>query len=149
MSGAVSSRPSRRTDLLQTASAVSSTGTPTASSGTPSAAMAVVLDAVPRARHARSAPRDESMAGRSQKRATREARASASPGGARGGERLLDVHEAAALLGLKASTLYQWAYKRRIPVVKLFGPRGALRFRLSDVERLIQDSLRPAVGRET
>ena len=60
-------------------------------------------------------------------------------------ERLLDVHEAATLLGLKPATLYQWAYKRRIPVVKLFGRRGALRFRLSDVEKLIQDSLRPAI----
>jgi excisionase family DNA binding protein len=59
--------------------------------------------------------------------------------------RLLDVREAASLLGLKPSTLYQWAYKRRIPIVKLLGPRGALRFRLSDVEKLIQDSLRPAI----
>jgi len=62
-----------------------------------------------------------------------------------GHDRLLELREAAALLGLKASTLYPWAYKRRIPVVKLFGPRGALRFRLSDVEKLIQDSLRPAI----
>src|SRR5262245_50863113 len=60
-------------------------------------------------------------------------------------DRLLDVEEAARLLGLKPGTLYQWAYKRRIPVVKLFGPRGALRFRLNDVEQLIKDSLRPAV----
>lgn len=60
------------------------------------------------------------------------------------GERLVDAQEAARMLGLKPATLYQWAYKRRIPVVKLFGPRGALRFRLNDVERLIQDSLRPA-----
>ena len=59
-------------------------------------------------------------------------------------DRLLDVQEAARLLGLKPGTLYQWAYKRRIPVVKLFGPRGALRFRLNDVEQLIKDSLRPA-----
>lgn len=59
-------------------------------------------------------------------------------------DRLLDVHETAALLGLKPSTLYQWAYQRRVPVVKLFGARGALRFRLSDIEKLIQDSLRPA-----
>ena len=61
-------------------------------------------------------------------------------------ERLLDVQEAATLLGLKPATLYQWAYRRRLPVVKLFGPRGALRFRLHDVQQLIQDSLRPAVG---
>ena len=64
-----------------------------------------------------------------------------------GGERLLDVQQAARLLGLKPATLYQWAYKRRIPVVKLFGPRGALRFRLNDVQQLIKDSLRPAAGR--
>ena len=32
-------------------------------------------------------------------------------------ERLLDVHEASAILGLKPGTLYQWAYERRIPVV--------------------------------
>ena len=49
------------------------------------------------------------------------------------------------MLALKPSTLYQWAYKRRIPVVKLFGPRGALRFRLSDIERLIARSVRPAL----
>lgn len=59
-------------------------------------------------------------------------------------ERLLDVQEAALLLGVKPKTLYQWAYKRRIPIVKLFGPRGALRFRLHDVQKLIHDSLRPA-----
>jgi excisionase family DNA binding protein len=60
-------------------------------------------------------------------------------------ERLLDVHEAAALLGVRPRTLYQWAYKRRLPVVKLFGPRGPLRFRLSDVLRLIAASVRPAL----
>lgn len=59
-------------------------------------------------------------------------------------ERLLDVQEAAALLGVRPATLYQWAYKRKLPVVKLFGPRGALRFRLSDLEKLIHNSLRPA-----
>ena len=60
-------------------------------------------------------------------------------------DRLLDVHAAAAMLSLKPSTLYQWAYERRIPVVKLFGPRGALRFRLSDIEGLIRRSTRPAL----
>ncbi len=58
-------------------------------------------------------------------------------------DRLLDVREAAALLGLKPPTLYQWAYERRIPVVKLFG--RALRFRLSTIEKLIADSERPAL----
>jgi excisionase family DNA binding protein len=60
-------------------------------------------------------------------------------------ERLLDVHEAAALLGVRPTTLYQWAYKRRLPVVKLFGRRGALRFRESDVLRLIKTSVQPAL----
>jgi predicted DNA-binding transcriptional regulator AlpA len=59
--------------------------------------------------------------------------------------RLLDVREAAALLAVKPATLYQWAYLRRRPVVKLFGPRGALRFRARDIEALIHRSLRPAL----
>jgi len=65
--------------------------------------------------------------------------------GEAGTERLLDVREAAQLLGLKPATLYQWAYERRIPVVKLFG--RALRFRLSTIEKLIADSERPALRR--
>lgn len=58
-------------------------------------------------------------------------------------DRLLDVREAAAMLGLKPSTLYQWAYERRIPVVKLLG--RALRFRLSTIQKLIAQSERPAL----
>jgi hypothetical protein len=46
-------------------------------------------------------------------------------------------------LHLSAGTLYQWAYQRRIPTVKLFG--GALRFRLSTLEKLIAKWERPAV----
>lgn len=60
------------------------------------------------------------------------------------GERLLDVNEAAAMLGLKPSTLYQWAYGRKIPVVKLLG--RALRFRLSVIEKLISDCDRLALS---
>ena len=52
-------------------------------------------------------------------------------------ERLLNVAEAAEMLGLKPSTLYQWAYERRIAYVKL---GGALRFRLSAIEKLIAKS---------
>lgn len=61
-------------------------------------------------------------------------------------ERLLDVREAAALLAIRPATLYQWAYLRRLPVVKLLGPRGPLRFRESDIMALIHRSLRPALG---
>ena len=60
-------------------------------------------------------------------------------------ERLLDVNEAGALLGLKPGTLYQWAYERRIPVVKLSGPRGPLRFRESTLLKLIETWERPAL----
>lgn len=58
-------------------------------------------------------------------------------------DRLLDVHDAAAMLRLSPKTLYQWAYERRVPVVKLFG--RALRFRLSVIQKLIKDSERPAL----
>jgi excisionase family DNA binding protein len=57
-------------------------------------------------------------------------------------DRLLDVHEAAAMLGLKPATLYRWAYERRLPRVKLLG--GALRFRLSTLLKLIAESEEPA-----
>jgi len=60
-------------------------------------------------------------------------------------ERLLDVHEAAAMLSVAPATLYKWAYERRLPVVKLFGPRGALRFRLSVIEKLIAESDQPTL----
>jgi excisionase family DNA binding protein len=60
------------------------------------------------------------------------------------GDRLLDVNEAAAMLSLQPATLYQWAYERKIPVVKLMG--RALRFRLSVIEKLIADCERPALA---
>lgn len=57
------------------------------------------------------------------------------------GDRLLNVREAAAILGLKPATLYQWVYERRIAFVKL---GAALRFRLSAIEKLIAKSeMRP------
>src|SRR5438128_2664389 len=57
-------------------------------------------------------------------------------------DRLLDVREAAALLGLKSPrTLYKWAYAGRIPSVRI---GKLLRFRRSDLERLIADGERPA-----
>lgn len=57
-------------------------------------------------------------------------------------DRLLNVSEAADMLGLKRSTLYQWAYERRIAHVKI---GGALRFRLSAIEKLIVKSEVPAL----
>lgn len=59
-------------------------------------------------------------------------------------DRLLDVREAAALLGLQPATLYQWAYEQRIPVVKPSGRRGPLRFRLTTLLLLIEQWERPA-----
>ncbi len=61
-------------------------------------------------------------------------------------DRLLNVTEAAAMLGLKPSTLYQWAYERRIAHVKM---GGALRFRLSALEKLIAKSEVPALKSHT
>ena len=60
-------------------------------------------------------------------------------------DRLLNVREAAVLLGLKRATMYQWAYERRIPVVKPSGPRGPLRFRLWTLLDLIESWERPAL----
>jgi excisionase family DNA binding protein len=57
-------------------------------------------------------------------------------------DRLFDVAEAAAMLGLKsARTLYKWAYAGRIPSVRI---GRLLRFRRSDLERLIANGERPA-----
>lgn len=61
------------------------------------------------------------------------------------GEQLLDVHDVAALLRVKPQTVYQWAYQRRLAAVKLFGPRGALRFRKTTIDALISGSERPAL----
>ena len=61
-------------------------------------------------------------------------------------DRLLNVTEAATMLGLKPSTLYLWAYERRIAYVKM---GGALRFRLSVLEKLIAKSEVPALKAHT
>jgi predicted DNA-binding transcriptional regulator AlpA len=60
-------------------------------------------------------------------------------------DRLLDVKEAGELLGLRPATLYGWAYRRRVPVVKLSGARGPLRFWKSDLLRLAEQRTRPAL----
>ena len=57
-------------------------------------------------------------------------------------DRLLDVAEAAATLGLKSPrTLYKWAYAGRIPSIRI---GRLLRFRRSDLEHLIADGERLA-----
>ena len=61
-------------------------------------------------------------------------------------DRLLNVSEAATLFGVAKGTMYQWAYERRIPVVKPSGPRGPLRFRLSTLLALIESWERPALS---
>jgi excisionase family DNA binding protein len=57
-------------------------------------------------------------------------------------DRLLTAQEFADRLGIKRSTAYQWAYERRLPTVKL---GRALRFRESEVEKLIRRNERPAI----
>lgn len=61
-------------------------------------------------------------------------------------DHLLNVNEAAAMLGLAPTTLRNWAYQRRIPRVKLGGSRGPLRFRVSDVQRFIRASVQGPLG---
>lgn len=58
-------------------------------------------------------------------------------------DRLLTVEEAASTLSVKRSTLYQWAREGRLPSVKLLG--RALRFRESDLQKLIKQSVKPAL----
>jgi excisionase family DNA binding protein len=58
-------------------------------------------------------------------------------------DRLLEAGEAAKVLGIRKSTVYQWAYQRKLPVVKLFNK--SLRFRESVIRKLIADSERPAL----
>lgn len=58
-------------------------------------------------------------------------------------DRLLTVEETAAMLGIKPTTVYKWAYERRLPVVKLRG--RALRFSRLAIEKIIRDDTRPAL----
>lgn len=59
-------------------------------------------------------------------------------------EELLSAEQAARQLGVKLSTVRAWTFRRQIPFVKLLG-RRAVRYRQSDVERLIKAGLRPAL----
>lgn len=61
-------------------------------------------------------------------------------------DHLLDINEAAAMLSIAPATLRNWAYQRRIARVKLGGPRGALRFRVSDLQRFIRASVQAPIG---
>ena len=56
-------------------------------------------------------------------------------------DRLLTVKAAADMLSMQPSTLYDWARERRIASVKI---GRALRFRLSDLEKLIKKGMIPA-----
>lgn len=58
-------------------------------------------------------------------------------------DKLLTIDQAAAILGLRPSTLYTWASERRIRTVTI---GRALRIRLSVVEELIRACDRPALA---
>lgn len=58
-------------------------------------------------------------------------------------DRLLTANEAAEMLAVRPNTLYQWAYERKISSVKLMG--RAVRFKLSEIQRLIKASERHAL----
>lgn len=56
-------------------------------------------------------------------------------------DRLLTPAEVAEILGMKLSTVYAWAYQRRVPTVKL---GRALRFRQSAIEQFVRQHERRA-----
>lgn len=60
-------------------------------------------------------------------------------------DRLLSVDEVGEMLGIKPTTVYKWAYERRLPCVKLRG--HALRFRLSEILKIMKQDERPALRR--
>jgi excisionase family DNA binding protein len=57
-------------------------------------------------------------------------------------EKLLNITEAASLLGLKRKTLYNLVHQRRIPYYKPLGK--ALRFKPSDLQTIVEESFTPA-----
>lgn len=57
-------------------------------------------------------------------------------------ERLLSLDEAADLAGVSKFTLRRWARIQRVGVVRLSA--RAIRFRTSDLEKLVQTHLEPA-----
>lgn len=59
---------------------------------------------------------------------------------------LLDLDDAAAYLAIAPKTLRNWASLRRLPVVKMSGEKGPLRFRVSDLDAFISRSVRPAIA---
>lgn len=61
-------------------------------------------------------------------------------------DRLLDVAEAASLLGISPKTAYQWAAERRLPRVRLgTGEKAPVRFRLSSLIKLMEQLEEPAL----
>lgn len=59
-------------------------------------------------------------------------------------EQLLTCSQLATLLNVRPSTIRKWTFQRRIPCVRLAGGR-AVRYRLSDLEKLIRAGVRPAL----
>jgi len=57
-------------------------------------------------------------------------------------DRLLRPREAAEMLGISRGTLYNWAYQRRIPIVKL---GHTLRFSRKELERYIREHRQAAL----
>jgi excisionase family DNA binding protein len=58
-------------------------------------------------------------------------------------DKLLTASQAAEMLGLRTKTMYALAAERRIPSIKLLGT--VLRFRESDLRRIIEESTTPVL----
>ncbi len=61
------------------------------------------------------------------------------PQPAKGDAQLLRATEAAAMLGISKTAIYDLHNQRRLPAVRPTGDRGALRFRVEDVQRYARD----------
>lgn len=58
---------------------------------------------------------------------------------------LLNLDDAAGYLAIAPKMLRNWASQRRLPVVKLGGANGPLRFRVADLDAFILKGVRPAL----
>ena len=50
--------------------------------------------------------------------------------------KLINIKQASELLAIPTGTLYQWCHYRKIRFVRI---RGAIRFKLSDIEEMIEE----------
>jgi excisionase family DNA binding protein len=60
-------------------------------------------------------------------------------------DELLTANDVAQLFKISADTVYSWRYRGKIPYVKI---NGAVRFRPSDIDQMIEDGRRQGRNEE-